>query len=154
MESTEGTRARGVVPSRATERRSRGEALLAPLGDRRTAHAAVLSPATRWRRSEGPLRSIRCARWMMRSRMASPEDHRRDIAGLGRREQKAGDRRIGLRYAAIELITEALAQRLRGAADDFGDIVLRDTETGQVPHLLAQRIIDDKGCSRHVQLLI
>src|SRR2546430_2522018 len=46
-----------------------------------------------------------------------PEDHRCDVAGLGGREQKAGDRRIGLRYTAIELITEALAQRFRGAAD-------------------------------------
>src|SRR6266446_3182212 len=74
-----------------------------------------------------------------------PENHRRDVAGLRRREQKAGDRRVGLGYAAIELITKTLAQRLRGAADDFGDVVLRDTETGQVPHLLAQRIIDDKA---------
>src|SRR6202011_2108960 len=83
-----------------------------------------------------------------------PEDHRRDIAGLRRREQKAEDRRIGLRYTAIELITEALAQRFWGAANDFGDVVLRDTETGQVPHLLPQRVIDDKNGSRHVQLLI
>ena len=56
------------------ERRSgaRGEALWAPVGDRRTdAHAAVLSLATRRRRSDGPFRSMRWARWMMRSRMAS-----------------------------------------------------------------------------------
>src|SRR6516162_3893945 len=42
------------------ERRSGacGEALWTPVGDRRTGgHAA--SPATRWRRSEGPLRSMR-----------------------------------------------------------------------------------------------
>src|SRR6516165_7389633 len=56
------------------ERRSGacGEALWTPVGDRRTGgHAA--SPATRWRRSEGPLRSMRCARWTMRSRIASPK---------------------------------------------------------------------------------
>ena len=47
-----------------------------------------------------------------------------------------------------------LAQRFRGATDDLGDVVLRDTETGQVPHLLAQRISHDKSCSRHVLLLI
>ena len=56
------------------ERRSgaRGEALWAPVGDQCTGgHAAGLSLATRRRRSDGPLRSMRWARWMMRSRMAS-----------------------------------------------------------------------------------
>src|SRR5438309_8413537 len=56
------------------ERRSgaRGEALWAPVGDQCTgAHAAELSLVTRRRRSDGPLRSMRWARWMMRSRMAS-----------------------------------------------------------------------------------
>ncbi|MEA2212404.1 MAG: hypothetical protein QOF83_2352, partial [Solirubrobacteraceae bacterium] len=56
------------------ERRSgaRGEGLWAPVGDQFTdSHAAELSLATRRRRSDGPLRSMRWARWMMRSRMAS-----------------------------------------------------------------------------------
>src|ERR1700739_2098903 len=56
------------------ERRSgaRGEALWAPVGDQCTgAHAAELSLVTRRRRSDGPLRSMRWARWIMRSRMAS-----------------------------------------------------------------------------------
>src|SRR6266478_6862558 len=52
---------------------ARGEALWTPWAiGTRAVHAAELSPPTRWRRSEGPLRSMRCARWMMRSRMASP----------------------------------------------------------------------------------
>src|SRR5207237_3836737 len=83
-----------------------------------------------------------------------PKDNCRDIPRLRGVEQKAGDHRIGLGYAAIELVTKAFAQRLRGAADDLGDVALRDTETGQVAHLLAERIIDDKGCSRHGRLLM
>src|ERR1700730_9968866 len=48
-------------------------------------------------------------------------------------------------------------KRLRsvfGAADDPGDVVLTDAETGQVTRLLAQRIIHDKGRFRHLRLLI
>src|SRR4051812_24148651 len=68
-ESTEGTRARRARPSRATERRAWGGAVWAPVGDRRTGvHAAELSLAMTRRRSDGPLRSMRWARWMMRSR--------------------------------------------------------------------------------------
>ena len=51
---------------------ARGEALWAPVGDPgHGRHAAELSAATRRRRREGPLSSIRCARWTMRSGIAS-----------------------------------------------------------------------------------
>src|SRR4029077_8057862 len=40
-----------------------------------------------------------------------PEDDRRNIAGFRGGEQIAGDRRIGLHYPTIELITKTLAQR-------------------------------------------
>jgi hypothetical protein len=46
-------------------------------------------------------------------------------------EQRAGYHRIGLGHAAIELFAKALAQPLRGASDDPGDVVLWDTETGR-----------------------
>ena len=61
-----------------------------------------------------------------------PEDLCHDVAPLRSEEQRAGDRRIGLRRATIEFITKALAQCLRRAADELGDVVLRDTETRQV----------------------
>jgi hypothetical protein len=64
-------------------------------------------------------------------------------------EQIASDRRIGLRHAAIGFIAQALAQRLRRAADDLGDVLLTDPDTRQVLHSLAHRIIHDKCCSRH-----
>ena len=47
-----------------------------------------------------------------------------------------------------------LAHRFWGAANDFGDVVLTHTETGQVPHLLAHRISHGKCMSSHVPLLI
>ena len=49
----------------------------------------------------------------MRPRL-QPEDLRRNIAALSCTKQRAGDRRIGLRHTAIELITKAPAQSLRG----------------------------------------
>src|SRR5208283_2303826 len=55
-----------------------------------------------------------------------PEDDRRDIARFRGREQIAGDRRFGLGHAAIEFIAKALAQCLWRAADNLGDVVLRD----------------------------
>src|SRR5205823_6475899 len=67
----------------------------------------------------------------MRPRL-QPEDLRRDIAALRVSKQRTGDRRIGLRHAAIEFITQALAQRFRGTADDPGDVVLTDTDARQV----------------------
>jgi hypothetical protein len=63
----------------------------------------------------------------------SLNDDRRDIARLRGGEQRAGDHRIGLGHAAIELFAKTVAQPLRGASDDPGDVVLWDTETGQVP---------------------
>jgi hypothetical protein len=48
----------------------------------------------------------------------------RDIARLRSSEQIAADGRVGFRHAAIKFITKALAQRLRGAADDLGDVIL------------------------------
>src|ERR1700755_2599117 len=89
----------------------------------------------------------------MRSRL-QPEDDRRDVARLRGGEQIAGDRRVSLCNAAIEFITEALAQRLRGAADNFGDVVLTDTKPGEVPHLLAHRITHGKCPPSHRPLLI
>jgi len=47
-----------------------------------------------------------------------------------------------------------LAQRLRVAADDPGDVDLRDTQTRQGPHPLTHRISHDEWFSRHVRLLI
>jgi hypothetical protein len=50
---------------------------------------------------------------------------------------------LGQDQSDCELITKALAQRLRGAADDFGDVVLPDADPRQVPYPLAHRI--DRG---------
>src|SRR5271155_2288609 len=88
----------------------------------------------------------------MRSRF-QPKLLRWDTTSLCGSEQRAGDHRIGLGYAAIKLITKVLAQRLRVAADDPGDVDLRDTETRQGPHPLAHRISHDEWFSRHVRLL-
>src|SRR4051794_24259046 len=68
----------------------------------------------------------------MRPRL-QPEDDGRDVARLRGREQIAADRRVGLGHAAVEFIAKALAQGLRGAADDPGDVVLTDTDPRQVP---------------------
>src|ERR1700732_639888 len=84
----------------------------------------------------------------MRPRL-QPEDLRRDIAALGGREQRAGNYGIGLGDTAIEVVATLLAQGLRRAPDDPGDIVLTDADPRQVTHLLAHRLIDDKRPSRH-----
>src|SRR6516164_9882987 len=84
----------------------------------------------------------------MRPRL-QPENDRRDAAPLGGSEQKARDCRSGLGDAAIKVITETLAQRFRGATDDLGDAVLWDTDTRQIAHPLAHRIIYSKCFSSH-----
>src|SRR4029077_3218547 len=89
----------------------------------------------------------------MRPRL-QPEYLASDIAPLRGSEQRAGDRRIGLRHTAIKLTTEARAQRLWRAADEFGDVVLTAAETSQISHLLTHRVSHDKCFSRHLRLLI
>jgi hypothetical protein len=89
----------------------------------------------------------------MRPRL-QPEDLRRDVASFCVSEQITGNRRNGLGGAAIKLTTKVLAQRLRVAADDIGDVVLRDTDTRQAPHPLAHRIGYGECFSRHLPLLI
>src|SRR5882672_1190769 len=89
----------------------------------------------------------------MRPRL-QPEDDRRDVACLRGSEQIAGDRRIGFRYPAIEFIAQPLAQGLRRAADDSGDVILPNTNASQMPHPLAHRLIHGKCLSRHGLLLI
>src|ERR1700674_4863131 len=89
----------------------------------------------------------------MRPRL-QPEDLRRDVASFCVSEQITGTRRNGLGGAAIKLTTKVLAQRLRLAADDIGDVFLRDTDTRQAPHPLAHRIGYGECFSRHLPLLI
>src|ERR1700674_4221219 len=89
----------------------------------------------------------------MRPRL-QPEDLRRDVASFCVSEQITGNRRNGLGGAAIKLTTKVLAQRLRVAADDIGDVVLRYTDTRQAPHPLAHRIGYGECFSRHLPLLI
>ena len=78
-----------------------------------------------------------------------PEDLCDDIAALGSGEQTAGDDGIGLGDAAVEVITTSLTQRFRRASDYLGDIVLAHAKPGQMAHLFAYRIIDDKRFSSH-----
>src|SRR5258708_1113320 len=81
------------------------------------------------------------------------EDDRWDVARLGRGEQIAAHRRVGLGHTAIELVAKALAQGLRGATDDPGDFVLAHADPSQVAHLLAHCLIDDECCSSHCRIL-
>src|SRR5215472_7254824 len=83
-----------------------------------------------------------------------PKDLRRNIAGLGVGEQIAGDQSIGLSGAAVEVLTTPLAQRLRGAPDDLGDVVLTDANPRQMANLFAYRLIHDKRFSSHGRTLI
>src|SRR4029077_14102317 len=78
-----------------------------------------------------------------------PEDLRHHIAALRVGEQRAGNYRIGLGDAAIEVITTPLAQGLWRAPDDPGDVVLADADPSQMAHLFAHRVVDDKRLSRH-----
>jgi len=89
----------------------------------------------------------------MRPRL-QPEYLRRDIAPFRSIEQLAGDLRIRLGHTAIELITKVLAQRLRVATNDRGDVLLPDAYTRQRSHLLARRVSREEGFSRHGQLLV
>ena len=78
-----------------------------------------------------------------------PEHLGRHTASLSGGEQTAGHDRVGLGDPAIEVITKLLAQRLRRAADDLGDVVLTDSDPSQMAHPFAYRFIDGKRFSRH-----
>jgi hypothetical protein len=109
-------------------------------------------PLSGSKRIIGELASMsRSAAWVLRYRPFAPirpcfqpKDLRRDIAGLGVGEQIAGDQGIGLGDATVEVLTTPLAQRLRVAPDDLGDVVLTDANPRQMANLFAYRLIHDK----------
>ena len=83
-----------------------------------------------------------------------PKDLRRDIAGLRVGEQIAGNHGIGLGHPTVEVVTTPLAQGLRRAADDLGDVVLTDANPSQMTYLFACHLIEDKRFSSHRRTLI
>jgi hypothetical protein len=56
---------------------------------------------------------------------------------------------IGLGHPTVEVVTTPLAQGLRRAADDLGDVVLTDSNPSQMTYLFAYHLIEEKRFSSH-----